>query len=379
MNYYGALIQRERAERGWSQQALCQNICTVSYLSKIETGKSAPSDEILRLLLERLGLESSPQLEAESRALAERCYEALFCGSDTLPKPSEIARQQERFRATPFWLDLELIRRHLAEEGALDSSLETSMDTRQLAMQRVLQKRPLDAARVYPNAFFHYLSGCAACHAGHYSDAIHQLQLGYELAARDGAAEMMLSCAVLLGDCASHRNDLEQMHEYYRISGRLAVSLGKQDLLETMRCNIAAARMQQGQFRDAYEHLTQVEHPTILALLQLAICCEKLEKAEEAFHALKAAEPNTPQPLKAPFALVRYRLEHPDYLSHDAYGELLGTTFRLCRMLLPAGYTQFHLPWMIEWLSARRQYKEICRLIAEFPEASVLNKSYLPK
>lgn len=379
MNYYGALIQRERAERGWSQQTLCENICTVSYLSKIETGKSAPSDEILGLLLERLGLETSPQLEAEGRTLAEHYFEALFCGSDTMPDPSDLARQQERFRATPSWLDLELIRRHLADEGAADSSLEASMEARQLAMQRILQKRPSDAARIYPNAFFHYLSGCAAYHDGHYTDAIRQLQLGYDSAARDGAAEMMLRCAVLLGGCASHRNDLERMHEYYRISGRLAASLGKHDLLETMRYNIAAARMQQGQFSEAYEYLSRLEHPTILALHKLAICCEKLGKRDEAFLALQKAESNTPGPLKAPFTLVRYRLDNPDYLSHDAYGELLTTTFRLCRTLLPAGYTQFHLPWMIEWLSARRQYKEICRLIAEFPEASVLNKSYLPK
>ena len=58
MNYQGYIIYRERLRRNWSQSGLCKGICTVSYLSKIETGKADPSEDVLRLLLERLELKS---------------------------------------------------------------------------------------------------------------------------------------------------------------------------------------------------------------------------------------------------------------------------------------------------------------------------------
>ena len=45
MDYCGFVIRRERIARGWSQQGLCKGICAVSYLSKIEQGQAAPSQE----------------------------------------------------------------------------------------------------------------------------------------------------------------------------------------------------------------------------------------------------------------------------------------------------------------------------------------------
>ena len=65
--------------------------------------------------------------------------------------------------------------------------------------------------------------------------------------------------------------------------------------------------------------------------------------------------------------LVRYRLEHPDYLSRDEYGSLLSDSFDRIRKELPSGFAIFHLPWMLEWHKATRQYKKICELLEEFP------------
>ena len=80
MSYYGNLILRERLARSWSQAGLCKDICTVSYLSKIEAGKAQPSADVLRLLLARLGLHTDPALEAAGARCAENGYERLFTG-----------------------------------------------------------------------------------------------------------------------------------------------------------------------------------------------------------------------------------------------------------------------------------------------------------
>ena len=53
----GLLIRKRRQEREWSQAALCNGICAVSYLSKIEQGKVESSPEVLNLLFRRLGIQ----------------------------------------------------------------------------------------------------------------------------------------------------------------------------------------------------------------------------------------------------------------------------------------------------------------------------------
>ena len=70
MNYQGYLIYRNRIQLNWSQAGLCKGICTVSYLSKIETGKAVPSEEILQLLMDRLDLKSDKETEREAAELA---------------------------------------------------------------------------------------------------------------------------------------------------------------------------------------------------------------------------------------------------------------------------------------------------------------------
>ena len=64
-------------------------------------------------------------------------------------------------------------------------------------------------------------------------------------------------------------------------------------------------------------------------------------------------------------ALVRLRVEHPDYLRSEAYGRLLLESFARFRKELPSGYALFHRPWVLEWLLAHRQYKEAYALLAE--------------
>ena len=80
MNYQGFLIYRTRIQRSWNQAGLCKGICTVSYLSKIETGKTEPSEEILQQLMARLELKIDKEAEREAAELANRGWELLLDG-----------------------------------------------------------------------------------------------------------------------------------------------------------------------------------------------------------------------------------------------------------------------------------------------------------
>lgn len=52
----GSYIRQKRMDKGWTLEYLCDGICTVPTLSRIETNTRPPSSSVLKALLERLGL-----------------------------------------------------------------------------------------------------------------------------------------------------------------------------------------------------------------------------------------------------------------------------------------------------------------------------------
>lgn len=384
MNYHSTLIYRERLRRNWSQEGLCKGICTVSYLSKIENGKAEPSGEILRLLLERLELRTDPALEAEAARLRDEAYELLFTGQQAQFKQLMAARPDETCRATAAGLDF-LLMPPFAEMGGepLDAGLESGMNARQLALQRILQNRYDEAIALLPNAFCYCWAGQHAYYNGDVTAALQYLQTAYDLAARDGAPHLMLDCKAYMGNCYSIIRDFARMQEHYAVAKRLAQVLGNHTMLHTIGYNTASTQLDIGQYDEAYAYLSQLENPGVMELHKLAISCEKTGRPAEALDALDRADaaiiaalkeegvPNAydaarPKAGQQMCNLVRYRLEHPDYLSDAAYGEMLLACFDMCRRELPSGFAHFHLPWVTEWYAATRQYKRAFELLSEF-------------
>ena len=374
MDYYGQRIRRERLRRNWSQAGLCKGICAVSYLSKIEQGQAEPSDEILRLLLARLELPLDDGLRAEAETLAEEGFELLFSGDFAGLRAAFCDFDAGRYRAAPEYISLFLLRA-LAEGGTtpLEPELERCMDARQLALQRILQNRDAEAIGLLPNAYAHYCLGASEYETGRYAAALEALQTAYELAAKDGAAQLMLECRAMMGSCYCNRKNLPAMQTHYTAARRLARALGRDDMLRAIGYNTAAAQIETGEYEAAYAYFSACQNPDVMVLHKLAICCEKTGRKEEALAALEKAdamEASYPAPelAKKLCALVRWRLEHEDYLADPAYGELLLSCFERCRKELPAGYASFHLPWVLEWYQATRQYKKAYQLLSGFPE-----------
>ena len=372
MNYQGFLIYRTRIQRSWNQAGLCKGICTVSYLSKIETGKTEPSEEILQQLMARLELKIDKEAEREAAELANRGWELLLDGRYEILNELLRGKDIECYRAVPAWLDLAL----LSSKKPLDVALEPCMDTRQLALQRILQGRADEAVRLMPNAYTFLSLGIADYNAGNYFAAVDRLQTSYELASRDGAARIMLEAKLFLGNVYCNRQDLPNMERHYLVGKRLAEAMQDRNALQTIGYNTASAWIETGCYEDAYAWFSAQKQPNLMSLHKLAVCCEKTGRRDEAFCALRQAEdmvgdePEKSLELRL-LRLVRYRLEHPDYLSRDEYGSLLSDSFDRIRKELPAGFAIFHLPWMLEWYKATRQYKKACELLEEFPEKSM--------
>ena len=351
MSIAGLLIRRERLARAWSQEGLCRGICGTSYLSKIEQGKAAASEEILALLLARLGLSWTNDEDGALRARTEACMEALFSG-DASTFDAAFARlraQESTLLCSPCAADYLLLRafscKKDGERHPLDTEFVPFLDQRQLALQRVLEGRHEEAALLYPAAVIRLWQGAHLYARGRYAAATEALRAAYDAAAAEGYAHIMMSCRVVL-------------------------ALGDQDILSTIRYNEAATKIECGDFAAAYAYFAALEEPDAMSLHKLAVCCEALGRRDEALAALARAEAMLPEDeAHAPERqmLVRYRVETPDYLRDERYGTLLTDCFALLRRERGAGYARFHLKWMLEWYKANRRYREACALLEDFP------------
>lgn len=335
MSIAGLLIRRERLAREWSQEGLCRGICGTSYLSKIEQGKAAASAEILALLLARLGLSWTNDEDGALHAQTEACMEALFLG-DAPAFAAAFARlraQERTLLCSPCAADYLLLREFACEADGerrpLDAEFVSFLDQRQLALQRVLEGRHEEAALLYPAAAIRLWQGAHLYARGRYAAATEVLRAAYDAAAAEGYAHIMMNCRVYLGNCCSDSGDPKRMQQHYAVAQRLAEALGDQKMLSTIRYNDAATKIKCGDFAAAYAYFAALEEPDAMSLHKLAVCCEALERRDEALAALARAEAMLPE--------------------------------------RGAGYARFHLKWMLEWYKANRRYREACALLEGFP------------
>ncbi len=377
----GFIIRRERMRRDWSQDGLCRGICAASYLSKIEQGRVEASEDILRLLYERLEL---PWYGGESAmsGLSERLdelYELAYSGEFEVlsEKISALAPEKAALLQSPAAPDIAVLEAAANWRGGADAGVDAGMEQhlspRGLALLRLMQDRDAEAAAICPSALCSYWAGVTQYESGRsYTAAVENLQRAYSLAAGEGRARLMMLSRAYIGNCYCNQLDVENMEAHYTVAERLATALHDAGMLASIRYNRAATALETGDYESAYRYFSALEEPTAMALHKLAICCEKLGLRDEALAALDKAEAEENTHMPAGLAgemlsLVRRRLENPDYLRDADYGAALLDCFERCRRELPIGYAGFHLPWLLEWYTANRQYKLAYELMNEFP------------
>ncbi len=347
----------------------------MSYLSKIEQGKAEGSPDVIRLLLERLEVpwyEDQETMEVGEKWV-ERCYEAvLSCDpEDPGDLAPEFDAQGPRLASSPYGLDVAVLRGFVHPEQPMeDTGLEEYLDRRQLALWRVQQERYQEALDLYPCAYTWLRAGMDRYVRGDsYTAAVECLSQAYQRASEQGYVRLMLLAKLYMGNCYCNQLHWEQMEEQYRVARRLAQALGDESILRSIAYNQASGYLECGEYQNAYAYFSTVDDPTVMDLHKLALCCEKLGLTQQALEALDQADGmDWDWELGRQMChLVRYRLEYPDYLRHTEYGAQLLQVFQDCQTQLPIGYAAFHLPWVLEWYTANRQYRSAYELLRDFP------------
>lgn len=392
--FLGTLIRKERLKQNFSQEGLCQGVCAVSYLSKIEQGKAEAGDDILLPLLQRLGIkyETDPAFLAQAEALVEKLYENLYAGMGWTQDPEKLKTgeplqgMRERLLLSPYMLDallLESYFSHIAPSLELRDFMPC-MNQRQYEVYLMLQVvEGSDTAadellRLNPCGFHTYTVGVHFYRQGRYLEAMELLSRAYDLAAREGYVYLMCSAKIFQGNCCSDAGQLELMLDHLRVVRRLAAVLQDTDeWLESINYNVSSTLLEWGRAEDALALLQGIKRRGALYFHKLAIALEKLGRIEEALEALEQArtaesELLAREAVKEMLDLVEYRLRHPDYLRDGVYSALMECTFATVRQTLSSGFVRFHLPYMLEVLEAERRYKDAYRLSLElFPHISL--------
>lgn len=134
----GEVIKRERLAQGITQEALAENICSISWLSKIESGLKTPTPQVFELLMSRMGKKASHYVmfkgdrEMELGNLKQKinaCYrtQKIMEGRELLNKFIDL-----RDENNPLDLQFELLSRTLLYEGEMSLEAEYEMLIRAL-------------------------------------------------------------------------------------------------------------------------------------------------------------------------------------------------------------------------------------------------------
>lgn len=366
--FAGALLRLLRLERNWSQETLCQGICAVSYLSKIEQGRVEANDTILTDLFAKLGFDWTAQSHGNMEQICAEAYEAVFSGNPRVSKDCKAAVTEKWNKESigPWYLDLAVLHAYCTNDPeAVPEQMIAFLSPRQACLFWLLKRQPQTALRHYPCALTLFAAGEECYRQGNYLEALELLQRCFDMSCLGGYVYLMLNCRAYMANCYSDMQDLDKMMEHSCAAQRMAEALGDKNLVDTLRYNIAATRMECGDFEQAYGYFASKESCDAMHLHKLAICCEKLGKREEAIASLDRV--NTEDLLDQQMCdLVAFRLQDADYLHREEYGALLMKIFRELRQNRAAGYARFHLPWIEEWCVANRQYRTVYEIMKDF-------------
>lgn len=381
---HGILIRQRRLEVNWSQTTLCDGICAVSHLSKIEQGKTEGSPEILQLLMQRLGIEwrEDPEFCQEASAWFDDWYDRLFCGEDIQEIGPKLAERQEEFRGSPFFLDWVMLTWIISDAPPVNVKDYISvMDERQYHLYLCITGKFQELLRISDRSYFLLIAGNHFFFQGDYTEAVLCFRRGMDQSYREGSLQIMMECCSNLGTCYCCMNQLSQTRQYYAAAIRMARSLGRDKDMAIMAYNLATTELQLDLPEDALMHLMERPWEESVYYQKLAICYERLGQKEKARSALEQARqapvtvfldenPENEQKIRETFAriceLIHIRLDDEDYLKNPEYGRILIGCVRSMKNLFPTGFTQFHASWLVEWYEANRQYHKANEVLRAF-------------
>ena len=386
----GYLIRSNRVRQKMSQEQLCKGICAVSYLSKIESGIAEPDEEIIRKLFEALSIVymQDENTIREYRELLFRYFDAYFHHESTVEMEEKIYRNRKALENSELAIEYQLFciynagpddknvaerllktieryRDYMSEDAAFLYYMAKGMygkdrKERDQAYARARQIR--DCSLVYEALMYDaFYEGC-------YQEALNYCRIGYERAMQEGFLLVAQQISFLEGVCYGNLGNLSCMHQAYKRTREL--SRGDQKIAASIDYNTATAYIEQKHYEEAIPYLLSAlkqEEDRATAFFinhKLAMAYERIGDKTVGSVYLEMADKLSEklEPVHRDMVtMARLRYEK-DYMESSEYERIL-ISFSQMQKSMGADFVRFYQPYLVEWLKAKRKYKEALRLV----------------
>ena len=409
--YMGLLIRQKRLEQNLSQEGLCKGICVVSYLSKIEQGKVNPGLDIVEQLFAVLGITFLTDEEKikRLRGLLWEYFDCYFHDEDTAKLAEMIEQERQAYENSELNLSWQLFRLYQsldkekenlpenAEKQLLElKELQAYMTKNQLFLYGILmgknkKLRFEERMQWFQVAGQQAMGSYVLCRQGYlcfkegkYLEAVHYLELAYQMAAEEGNANMLLESSFLIATCYSN-HDIDNMKRYYRRAMELCRVI-RPELMYGIYYNIGATYVEYGYYEEAVEYLQKSERllserdlerkekmDWLLIYHKLAFSYIQLEKKDLGEKCLSAAkefmDENTNETVVKMLQVIELRLQE-NYMENPEYETLLKDVYETAGETLGYGFKVYHGRYLIELYKAKRRYKEALEITEKLERKS---------
>ena len=326
----GHIIKAERLKKDMKQIILAKGICTPSYLSRIELEQVKPSEEIVFLLLQRLGININEVVrEKDDRndvllLELESLYKEVIIKRDSEFAKKELARihlknalleNSElyytfnlivlRFKLiagedlSAIKIDIELLReqedalnerqKFLLEinEGILfykDNSIKKAILNFENAINRGLTLEDWEQAEI------HYMLGLAYVSDNRMAASLEYIESAEEYFKSKLLIKRVLDCFTLKGIYYKRINNFEEAEQYYFEAIELCKNFSISERLGSIYHNLGILYLTNGRIQDGVNYMLEClksksePRSKLTTILSLVITYSKMSNAEQVIH-----------------------------------------------------------------------------------------------
>lgn len=387
----GLLIKKKRLEMNMSQETLCQGICVISYLSKIERGTVDANHEIITELCKALGIQYYGDIE---KIFIEEFYDSLERaliwnnGLETLKELKnkysymKYSKEALAYIMGDFICKIEDIKTVDINEF---KEYEIYCDMNQLyylyiclGYMHILKNKDYNSSYEYfkkahmirPDKKGWYFLGFSCYLDGNYHMAIDYFQKDLNLEFDQGDIDGVVNSCIYLANSYSNLGSIPLMMRYYNQALKLNKYLNK-EIEYSIYYNIGASYINiDGE--KAIDYLKKAEEikadkddfvlyqKLILGYIKNENFCEAKKYYEKASKCseenLEAEEDKVYR--KDSLRMLQIIIEDENYLTNEEYGKILYRLYNKGKDMVHYGVKLFFGKYYIKWLKANRRYKE---------------------
>lgn len=384
----GSLIKYHRERLGITQRELCQGICVVSHLSKIENNRVEASPEIIEELFKKLGIRyyNDSGFLNRNQEKIDKFFTNLNFYRETNYILAEMSKDRDKLLNSPLIIDYLLLGGFASRDQANIerlSELQIYMNNYQEGWFYLLQAQSISKEKesinrelvmkshgFLRNSFSLFVLMQLELNHGNFNKVI---ELGPEiinLALIEGNAMAIAKVNLLMGNAYAAQNLPDLMRNYYKRAKNILIDLNRKDLIASIEYNIGATYFESGEYEKALYYLNKVEkentvdnHTDFLLYHKLGLLHLRLNNGDRAADYIEKAKEilnSNKENYSIEFLMIEVaglQLES-NYLNNPIYLEKLEELCHILNKEYPKGFYLFHKRMLEELYCHLRKYKK---------------------